>query len=1498
MPSYSSKPVIFLAFANEQEQPSRYLRQLPREVQCLREILNPVRQAGLCEMVERTNATLHDILAVFRDRDYRNRIAIFHFGGHANGYQLLLESGSGTNAADAGGLAAFLSQQAGLHLVFLNGCSTQSQVKELLTTGVPAVIATNQAIADEVAVDFAGAFYRSLVSGVNLHVAFAEAAGEVRAVRGSQTRALYWDEASAEDNWPWALYPETEDDAHHWSLPQATNNALFGLPPLPPGDLPRQPFRHLHWFERRHAELFFGRGPQIRQLYDAVTLPDGEPLILLYGQSGVGKSSLLEAGLLPRLETTCQLRYLRRAQQQGLLGTLQTALGIEISRGQASEVLETLEASDLASAWLTLEAQYQKPLIVILDQVEEIYTRPDPAQPDELEHFLDVLQTIFTQSNCRPQGRLVLGFRKEWLADLEDRLAAHSLGDAYIKIFLTRLERSGVIEAITGPTHTRRLQQKYHLTVEPGLPEQIADDLLADAGSAIAPTLQILLTRLWNQAIQQNPDHPHFSRELYQTLAKEGLLLSDFLDQQLVALRAWRAEVVTSGLALDVLATHTTPLSTAEEQGMEQLLQIYRHRADVLPLLVQQCKDLYLLVDPRENLARQVKASRLAHDALAPLVWERFTNSGFSGQRARRILENRSVEWQDNQVGTPLDEQDLRLVEQGYEGMRSWTEAERRLVEASRAARVKRRQNRKIMMGVFAAAAILILLIAILAIWQWNLSEQAQATVQRQATTVKIESDKRATEVVIRQTAEAEKVSAAVTAEVRRQEALAQQLATQSELLRGRPDFLPQSVLLAAESLRIFPSLTGDQALRKSLDQSPLLFYEFSHYIVRSVAFSPDGRLVAAASTTGAPVWDISSGREIAKLAPDHEVISVAFSSDGQQLTTCMLKVGTAGGSVYCGEVQTWEIHTGRKIAQSSYNVQIATSFALSPDGQMLAIASSNADISDSKVQVWEIRSGREIAKLSHDQFVSSIAFSPDGNWLATGTVDTEKKSAVRIWKVDSGQKVDELLIGQPIHSVTFSPNGQWLAINRTGDALDIWEIGSRRNVVQLLHGVDPLIESVAFSPDSQWLATLSYKNSGTVSEMRVWEVNTGQDVSLLPIDDKIATYVAFSPDGRRIAIGSTTGVSIWEFNPYQAIVRLPSGNQFVLSLAFSPDSQSLAIGGAKAKGEIGKPQIWDISSGREVSHLPQDRQVGTSVAFNSDGSWLAVGGVNKTLVWDLKAGKEVVKLPHPEQGVLSVAFSQDSRWLVTGSNKKDGSSGEVRVWEISSGRETVRLPHKDQVVTSVALSLDGHWLATVSNKNDNITSVVRIWEISSGREVMQLPHNNQAVWSVAFSPDGQFLATGGTGKARIWEINSGKEIVQLLHNDQVVWSVAFSPDGKWLATGASDAKKSSSEVRVWEISSHRIVAQIPHGKFLTTVAFSPDGHWLATGSSNSDGTFGETRVWLWRPEDLIMAACQRLKQNLSWTEWQQYLGQEPYHKTCPDLPGDEDVPPDAPRAP
>ncbi len=683
----SQKPVIFLAFANDRE---KYLYELAKERDGIRDALQGVEEAGLCQVIYEPDATIDRIRQTFQK--YRDRVVIFHYGGHADDYELLLKSTQGGSAvAHSGGLVPLLvNQKNGLKLVFINGCSSKPQALDLSDAGIPAVIYTLQPIDDAVATSLSIGFYEGIASGASIERAWTETVATVQASKGKDAtyRALSW-QGNPEGviSFPWDIkYRPGSETVKDWNLPDAAGNPLFGLPEIPQKyylKLPEQPFIGLEHFRKEHAAIFFGRGAQIRKLYNYVT--GIHPIILFYGESGVGKSSLLDAGLLPRLEHDYTVRYARRDATKGLTATLLQAL-------QAAGAT-TVEPAALLEAWLRIEAKTNRPLIIILDQAEEIFTQSLKNHPEsgrELEVFLAAIKGIFDQTGQRPLGKLILSYRKEFHPEIRDAFQKLSL--PYAGMFLRQLDRKGIIEAVEGLTRSGHTRAKYHLEIaesEQGdLAETIATDLLADQKSAIAPVLQMVLTKLWLAAVQENPDAPRFTLPLYQQLKSAGIAMDEFLQQQMAQLQQWNGEVVASGLALDLLHAHTTPHSTAGTCGLIELQQLYSHRQKILEPLLVECKRLYLLTDGQQ---KPNASTRLGHDILAPVIRKEYLTSNMPGQRAARVLSSKLSIYG---AGTALlDDADLKTVDDGRSGMRQLTAEEESLIARSRKEQANRERQ-------------------------------------------------------------------------------------------------------------------------------------------------------------------------------------------------------------------------------------------------------------------------------------------------------------------------------------------------------------------------------------------------------------------------------------------------------------------------------------------------------------------------------------------------------------------------------------------------------------------------------------------------------------------------------------------------------------------------------------------------------------------------------------------------------------------------------------
>jgi len=1299
--------------------------------------------------------------------------------------------------------------------------------------------------------------------------------------------------------------------------------------------LPDRPYRHLEPFTRAHTPVFFGRSRKVRQLHAAVTDEGGPPIVLLYGPSGVGKSSLLDAGLQPRLVGTHDVLYARRNPKVGLLPQLEEFL--EVKQGR------------LRTAWLNLEAESGRPLVIILDQVEEVYTQPGPDGADEFPRFIEALQRTFALRSGRPRGRLVLSFRKEWLAELEQILG--SAGLAFTRFGVASLNRQEVLEVIRGPTSTAQLRKAYQLDFEDGLPERIADILLRDHHSALAPTLQVLLTKLWettaptwNEAADAYVRR--FTHAALDALVEEGLFLADFVDAKLSELEAWKPDVVQSGLLLDVLVQHTTAAGTAKSITGETLTNAYPHMTDTLPELMQRCKDAYLLAgDLRSTGTHLAGASRLAHDTLAPLVRQRFEDSNLPGQRAARILQARALDWRDGQVAEPLDPHDLALVERGSNGTRAWTDDHRRLIDASRERRERVERGRRLLRAL---AIVVGLVIAGLGAYAWQQSGEAtdaareaddakELAVKREQETREVLAVSQTANMVAKYYSEregAQRLPLALLAVQAYRRHVERPLANTSQLYQAllesaNPDNLPRAVPAHPEGVGPVAFIGEDHVVTTGAD-SKVKLWALGRWDAPVASHKlPSMPTCLSANTKGQVVVGTRDGaiylfakgfalREPRLLGKVELVADVDISTDGTRVV--------AASHPKPSYALVWQVDSDAEprrfaLARQAYSVR------LSPDGTLMVVGSR------ARTAMFDLSTGKRTqVRVDHNEPIRQIHFTADGKHVATAGAEG------RIQFRQTADLAQYRTYGVPgsmnrLHGFDMSADGRVLVAGYEDGRVQLWDPDAPRGEPRLLGRPQFASYHLQVSPSGRWVA-----EAGNDGNLRLWDLNRRDDTRLVgfmhPSD------VSMMHDGSTLIAGSFGHVyrvardrrsfqSYIDkmFEPEPALPTDSPGRKFAKQYVkmlneamvvddfymrrwFDPNKDLKAHETNQILGQLSQvyAPLRFVGQGRQAEDkvaeflmdaagkrvlfvvkwitLENGEHRMTRIVFNSaagedyciaysPGDRIATGGLDGIVrVYD---GSQSDPRPrrlkgHAKKPVTAVAFSNDGNRMASGTEH-----GEVLLWDLAAPNTPPRrLAMRAMQIHELSFRAgDGELAAAVADGE------LVVWDLATGDgKPKHVVKQKEPSASVGYSADGKKLVVASGKMLTLRDADDPTRVLQTLsgHLDLVI-DARFTADGNTIASASLDGT-----IRVWDLTRPEQPPEVMagHEREMVGLAIDPKTQRPITAAK---GHPGEMRWW---PSMATLAdrVCANAWRNMTLDEWHALVGADiPYAKTCPKLP-------------
>ncbi|WP_406300064.1 WD40 repeat domain-containing protein [Embleya sp. NBC_00888] len=1212
-----------------------------------------------------------------------------------------------------------------------------------------------------------------------------------------------------------------------------------------------EPYRGLKSYNAAYAEVFHGRAPLVeRVLGELDELRAQGGALLLTGASGTGKSSLLNAGVVPalgagRLEGSAGWPVLSvnsESSEPDPLNDLGNAVASHVKADPAEVIGKLLGGPDAVEALMkrvvaaeraTLPAAESSPntetrIVVIVDQFERamVSAEDGPGSNETFETFIAVLRAMTSV----PAGVVViLSVRLDFLDALMQRDSVRALTRRRPPVFVEPMDKADLARVVEQPARA------FKVDPEPGFVELVLGDISARGGrfahqAGILPLLSHALQMTWQRGGGKKMTMANY----LESGGVEGALRSTA--EKIYADLSASEQAIARRMFFSLV--HVQPSGTATRRRISQdelFDEVDCGEAELDAVLDRFVERRLLIIDE--------VTVEITHEALM-VAWPELRMWLDADRGARLVAQQVTADaraWdQAKRPGSDLYSA-TRL-----QAARAWrtnypadtNELSRAFIDAS----VKRSQRRT--QQVWATLMVLILLAAGAGTLSGIVLYQAR-DLKQQRSDLKQQRD----------------------------DAQSRTLASQASILRGKDVSLARQLALTA--FRISPTTEARSALIEATALRPAvrMLAPGNGGIMYAVGIHPGGVIAAAAAENTVRLWDVSipghpKPRADLPGATCGKIYALAFSPSGN-----LLVVSCGDGSIHL-----WDTHDpmaptalppmtglGAKVYSVTFNA----------DGTMMAAAIAEAKVNDvtaGSARLWAVtgtstRPLGEATRVNDKSPAKSVAFRPGDRQLAVGSDD----GTVQIWDIGDPSRPTAPVMAagatKAIGQLAFSPDGTLLAAGGADNLVHLWSTTDPRNPTPSgppIGGSSTYINAVAFSPDG---TTLAIAGSDSNNGIRLVNLDSRRVTATMPHPSPV-TSVKFSPDGDSVISGANDGAArIWPISSPTL-----EGMDYTVSAArFSPDGNTLALGSADLQLlDVADPQ-HPRPRGPAVSN--PDAFSGT-LAFAPNNRLLAEGHGKSGSVqlWNISDPARMTALGQPLKAhslqVETLAFSPDSTVLATGSR-----DGAVHLWDVHAPQTPVALSTPGTfggAVSEVGFGPDGRTLVAAG-----ADKTVRLWDIGNPKAPRllgaPLAPANHYVYAAVFSPDGTLLAVGlADGTVRLYDITDPTHPKpfgnSLTGPEGYVFSVAFTTDGTALAATAGDGS-----VWMWNLHGHdapTLYATLRMGTgAMYPINYQPHKRLLVAGGDQKKG-------WIWTTDTdtAIALVCATTGDLLTPKEWAKYL--------------------------
>jgi WD40 repeat protein len=1166
------------------------------------------------------------------------------------------------------------------------------------------------------------------------------------------------------------------------------------------------PYQGLYHFSYENSEYFFGREVFVEELYQYTETRNFIPVL---GASGSGKSSVILAGLVPKLVQAGRWQFTHfRPGNQPFLALAQALVPLYEPNLNKTELIaqarqlagyfknDTVLLSDV---FATIQQNNpQNRTLLIADQFEELYT----LCPDEkirrqfLDTLLNTFKTLAEQSSLSTV--LVGTMRADFLGNA---LSYRPLADVLQKgnIMLGPMNENELRDVIEKPA------QKLGVTFEEGLVERILDDVDKQPGNL--PLLEFALTELWKKRQGKQLTH-----KAYEDIGEVSGALTGYADDKFSKLKPEEKERVRR-----IFLQLVQPGAGREDtRRVATQADFNESNWD----LVKQLADARLVVTSRteKNSEQETETVEVVHEALirnwgqlrkwmevdrefrtwqeqlrsAKKQWEenhREQGSLLRGAallKAEEKLQERPEDLEAEKLFIQESIQDRdRLQQQEEERKEQLAKAQKEALEASQAREAQQKQaNKKLRIGAIFLSVVTVAAIAA-AVGAMYQTKQAQLS--------------RANSLG--------RYSMALLTEGKDLEAFLEAIRAGKILQKYR-----------AKDPEVLGALIGN--IYEGRERNRLLGHDSG---VRSVSISNDSKTIVSGSEDNTiKVWNRETGELIRTLTGHNNYVnSVSISNDSKTI------VSGSGDNT----IKVWDLETPEAEPLSLTHGSPVLSVSISNDSKTIVSGSD-----DKTIKVWNLQTGELIRTLTgHGSYVSSVSISNDSKTVVSGSDD----KTIKVWNLETGELI-RTLSGHDslVNSVSISNDSKTIVSGSGDSTIKVWNLQTGA-LIRTLTGHKGQVWSVSISNDSKTVVSGSED-----STIKVWNLETGEEIRTLKGHDNHVWSVSISNDGTIVSCSGDNTIKVWNLETGAEIRTLTGHKGQVWSVSISNDSKTIVSG-----SDDNTIKVWNLETREEIRTLTGHNGPVNSVSISNDSKTIVSGGDDNTIkVWNLETGELIRTLTGHDSEVNSVSISNDSKTIVSGSD-----DNTIKVWNLETGEEIRTLTGHDREVYSVSISNDSKTIVSGSEDYN-----IKVWNLETGELIRTLTGHNGRVNSVSISNDSKTIVSGGGDyNIKVWNLETGEEIRTLIGHRYWVRSVSISNDSKTIVSGSDDYD--INNIKVWNLETGELIRTLTgHPYYVWSISISNDSKTIVSGGDDYN-----IKVWDIDFDSLMERNCDWVKNYL-----------------------------------